>query len=264
MRVFVTGGAGFIASNLCAKLLSMGWQVTAYDNLVLGRREFLRDFSSNTRFRFIKADLLSVKRLRQAIAGHDMVFHLACNSDIQKSNVQTDLDLKLGTLATYNVLEAMRLSGIRKIVFSSSSAIFGEPKIFPTPEDYGPVMPISFYGANKLAAEGLVSAFCHCYGFQAWVYRFANVVGKNGTHGILVDFIKKLRNNPKELVILGDGKQAKPYLHVASCVEGVLYGWRHGKDVFNVFNSSCASACNSASPSDNISCAEMMPALFCS
>ena len=232
----VTGGAGFIGSNLVGRLLELGWKVAALDNFLLGRRQLIQKFFSHPKFRFIKADLLEPAAVRRAVQGHEIIFHLACNSDIQKSTLTTDIDLKLSTLATYNVLESMRRCGVKRIVFSSSSAIMGEPSVFPTPEDYGPLEPVSFYGAGKLAAEGLISAYCHSYQFQAWIYRFANVVGYNGTHGVLVDFIHKLRRNPKELLVLGDGKQAKPYLYVKNCVEGILFGLIHSSKKINVFN----------------------------
>lgn len=169
MRVFVTGGAGFVGSNLVERLIADGHDVTAYDNLSVGSRFFLQSCEAQPGFRFIEADLLDLATLCQSIAGHDAVFHLAANSDITASRLQSDLDLRLGTIATYNVLEAMRRSNIRKIVFSSSSVIYGEPSIVPTPEDYGPLLPISLYGASKLACEGLISAFCHNFDFQAWI-----------------------------------------------------------------------------------------------
>ncbi|MBI4370195.1 MAG: NAD-dependent epimerase/dehydratase family protein [Elusimicrobia bacterium] len=236
MRAFVTGGVGFIGSNLCHRLVNEGWQVTAYDNLLLGRVEFIRHLLGNPKFKFIKKDLLNHLDLLQAIRGHDFVFHLACNSDISKGTQETDTDLKLGTIATYNVLEAMRLAGIKKIIFASTSAIYGEAHKTPTPENYGPLLPISLYGAGKLAGEGLITAFSHCYGMKAWIYRFANVIGKNGTHGALVDFIAKLKANPNKLLILGDGRQRKPYLHVSDCVDGMLFGLRHADKSVNVFN----------------------------
>jgi UDP-glucose 4-epimerase len=148
----------------------------------------------------------------------------------------------MGTLATYNVLEAMRRNEIRDIVFASTSAIYGEATRFPTPEDYGPLLPISLYGASKLAGEALISAFCHGFQIRGWIFRFGNVVGKNGTHGALVDFIGKLRENPKSLTVLGDGSQAKPYLHVSECVEGMLFGTEHAEDSINVFNLTCEGA----------------------
>jgi len=238
MKYFITGGAGFIGSHLAKELLKEG-KVTVYDNLSLGRRALIRDLEKNEKFRFIRGDLKNLKKLKRAIAGHDVVFHLAANSDISKGAKYTDIDLKNGTIATYNVLEAMRINDIKKIVFSSSSAIYGEAKKMPTSEDYGPLFPISLYGASKLASEALISAFCHNYDMQAWIFRFANIVGSHGTHGVIIDFIRKLRRNPKELEVLGNGKQAKPYLHVSDCVFGIIYGFKHSNEQLNFFNLGC-------------------------
>jgi len=239
MRILVTGGAGCIGSNLAERLLGEGHTVIALDNLSAGSRTFLSECEQMARFRFICADLLNFAALREAMADVEVVFHLAANSDITQSRLQTDLDLRLGTLATFNVLEAMRLAGVSKIIFSSSSVVYGEPTVMPTPEDYGPLFPISFYGASKLAAEALISAYCRNFGFQAWIYRFANICGRHGTHGVIVDFIRKLQRDPSRLQVLGDGKQAKPYLHVGECVDGMLYGWQHSTAALNYFNLGC-------------------------
>ncbi|MBE9528141.1 MAG: NAD-dependent epimerase/dehydratase family protein, partial [Proteobacteria bacterium] len=213
-KAFITGGAGFIGSTVTAGLLEMGWQVSVFDNLSLGRKEFVEPHLDNPSFRFVEADLLDLERLKGEIEGHDVVFHLSANSDISYGTKYTDIDLKQGTVATYNVLEAMRLGGVGEIIFASSSAIYGETAVVPTPEECGPLFPISFYGASKMACEGLVSAFCHNYDYKAWIYRFGNIVGYNGTHGVIYDFINKLKKNPQELQVLGDGRQAKPYLYV--------------------------------------------------
>ena len=234
MKYFITGGAGFIGSHLVDRLMN-NHSVTVYDNLSLGKEIHLSHHSDKKNFKFVKADLLDFDTLKRTVAGHDAVFHLAANSDISNNKV-TDTDLKKGTLATYNVLEAMRLNNIKKIVFSSTSSIYGEAKIKPTPEDYGPLLPISFYGASKLACEGLISAFCHNFKMQAWILRFANIAGDRGTHGVIVDLIRKLERNNKELEILGDGKQAKPYLYVKDCVDGMLYGFHNSDDEVNYFN----------------------------
>ncbi len=234
MDFFITGGAGFVGSHLADYLLKKG-SVTVFDNLLLGTLSNIKHNLNNPQFRFIKGDLLDFEHLRKSIAGHSVVFHLAANSDIS-NNERTDTDLKIGTLATYNVLEAMRLNKINKIVFSSSSAIYGERLGEAIKEDDGPCLPISFYGASKLASEGLISAFCHNFNFQAWIFRFANIVGSRGTHGVLVDFIRKLKENPRELLILGDGRQSKPYLEVHDCVEGMLFGLENAGDELNYFN----------------------------
>lgn len=242
-KIFVTGGAGFIGSNLVEELLKEKAKVIVYDNLSLGKKEFINPYLKNPDFKFIKADLLNKKKLEKSIKGSDIVFHMAANSDIPLGTKYPEVELKNGTIATFNILEAMKKNNIKKIVFASTSAVYGDKlKIIPTPENYGPLFPISFYGASKLACEGLISAFCHNYNFQTWIFRFANIVGKNGTHGAAYDFIKKLRKNPKELKILGDGKQAKPYLNVKECVEGMIHGFKNSNQQLNYFNLACFGA----------------------
>ncbi len=240
MKCFVTGGAGFIGSHLVNYLIKE-YKITVYDNMSFGKKEFISHHFKNKNFKFIKADLLNFKKLNKCIKSHDIIFHLAANSDIS-NNAITDTDLKNGTIATYNVLEAMRLNKIKQIIFASTSAVYGEAKIKPTPEDYGPLFPISFYGASKLASEGLMSSFCHNFSMKAWIFRFANVVGKNATHGVIFDFIKKLNKNNKKLLVLGDGQQSKPYLHVKDCIEGMLYGWKNSNEEINYFNLGCEDA----------------------
>lgn len=239
-KVFITGGAGFIGSHLVDELMEKGHPVSVYDNLSLGRKEYISRHLDKKRFTFFQSDLLDASALNNAIKGHDLVFHLAASSDILAGTKKTDIDLKQGTFATYNVLEAMRLNGIKEIIFSSSSTVYGEAKIMPTPENYGPLFPISLYGASKLAGEGLISAFCHNFGFKAWIYRFANIVGERLTHGVIFDFIKKLEKNKKTLEILGDGKQRKSYLYVKECIDGMLYGYENSKDEINYFNLGCS------------------------
>lgn len=241
MRYFVTGGAGFIGSHLVDRLIKIG-KVTVYDNFSSGRRDFVQHHLGGNSFQLIEADLLDFDTLNQAIAGHNVVFHLAANPEVRQGAQDTKLDLEQETIATYNALEAMRLNGIKKVVFASSSTIYGETPVIPLPEGYGPVLPISLYGAGKLACEGLISAFCHTFDMQAWIFRFANIVGKRATHGVIFDFIQKLRQNPGELEILGDGKQCKPYLHVEDCIDGVLFGFRNAYEKVNIFNLGCSTA----------------------
>ena len=235
MKCFVTGGAGFIGSHLVDRLLKDGHEVTVFDNLSSGKKSFIAHHFDNPNFLFIKADLLQKNRVEQEIKGHDVVFHIAANPDV-RSGVDDPSMAERDMQATYNLLDAMRKSNVNKIVFSSSSVIYGETPAKPLPEDYGPLLPISVYGAAKLASEGLISSFAHTFDMQAWMYRFANVVGIRGTHGVIVDFIHKLQNNPHELEILGDGKQKKPYLYVTECVDGILHGFHHADDEVNVFN----------------------------
>jgi UDP-glucose 4-epimerase len=235
-KAFITGGAGFIGSHLVDKMAKKGWHITVYDDLSSGKREFIKEHIGKKYFKFIKADLLDLEKLKKSIAGHDIVFHLSANPDIRHGIRYTDIDLKQNTIVTYNILESMRQAGIKQIVFASTSAIYGEPKIMPTPEEYGPLYPISLYGASKLACEVLCTSFSHTFDMKCWIFRFANIVGGRGTHGIIYDFIAKLRKNPKELEILGDGKQTKSYLLVDDCVDAILYVQEHSKEQFNVFN----------------------------
>jgi len=244
-RYFITGGAGFIGSHLVDRLASSG-EVTVYDNLSSGKKEFIRHHLNSRNFRFVQADLLDLDALNKAIANHDVVFHLAANPDVRAGLTDTRLDLEQGTLTTYNLLEAMRLNEIGKIVFASSSTVYGEAGIKPVSEDYGPLLPISLYGAGKLACEGLISAFCHLFDMQAWIFRFANVVGARASHGVIFDFINKLKQNPEELEILGDGTQEKPYLYIDDCIDGILFGFEHSQERVNVLNLGSDSSTNVA------------------
>jgi UDP-glucose 4-epimerase len=244
VKYFATGGAGFIGSHLVDRLVSEGHEVMVYDNLSSGSKVFAQHHFGKKGFQLIEADLLDFNTLKETIANHDVIFHLGANPEARLGIENTELDLKQETIATYNVLEAMRVNGIKKIVFSSSGCIYGETPVIPLPEDYGPVLPISLYGAGKLASEGLISAFCHTFDMQAWIFRFANIVGERTTHGVIFDFINKLKQNPRELEILGDGKQCKPYLHVSDCVDGIIYGFRNSHDKVNVFNLGCSTATN--------------------
>jgi len=210
--------------------------VTLYDNLSSGKMEFIAHHQSKPNFRFIYADLLDEPDVKRAMEEHDFVFHLSSNPDISKSMEQPDLDLKQGILVTFNVLEAMRLNGVKKIIYTSGSGIYGDVGTTYTAEDFGPLLPLSMYGASKLACEGLISAYCHMYDMQTWIFRMANIVGKRQTHGVTLDFINKLRKNPKELEILGNGKQSKSYLHVDECVEAMMFAIDHSNEKVNVFN----------------------------
>jgi len=173
---------------------------------------------------------------------HDVVFHLAANTDIRKGTAQVDLDLNSGTIGTYNVLTAMKENRIKKMVFASSATVYGEATVKYISENYGPLLPISLYGASKLASEGLITAFCHLFNIQGWMFRFANVVGKRETRGVIFDFIQKLRQNPNELEILGDGNQERPFFMVEDCVDGILFGFDHSGESVNIFNLGCASS----------------------
>jgi UDP-glucose 4-epimerase len=240
MRHFVTGGAGFIGSHLVDRLLrDRGNSVTVFDNLSSGKEDFIRHHFGDGRFRFVRGDLLDPPAVKAAVEGHDLVHHLAANPDIRLGTAVPETDLRQGTLATFNLLEAMRASGVRKLAFSSSSVVYGEAERIPTPEDYGPLVPISLYAAAKLGAEGLITAYCHSFDMQSWIFRFANVIGPRSTHGVIFDFINKLRKNPGELEILGNGMQKKAYLTVGDCVDAMLFTIGHASETVNIYNLGC-------------------------
>ncbi|UCE92281.1 MAG: NAD-dependent epimerase/dehydratase family protein [Methanobacteriota archaeon] len=236
MGRFVTGGAGFIGSVLVDRLAAEGSDVTVYDNLSTGKEAFISQHIGSSGFRLVKADVLDFQRLLKEMEGNDVVWHIAANPDIRKGTESTRVDLEQNTLATYNVLEAARKTGVKDVVFSSTSTIYGRAKVLPTPEDYGPCLPISLYGASKLACEGLVSAYSELYGINGWIFRFANIIGRRSTHGILYDLVEKLNVNPAELEVLGDGNQRKSYMLVEECVDGMLFGYENAKDRLNYFN----------------------------
>lgn len=241
VKYFVTGGAGFIGSHLVDRLVET-FEVTVYDNLASGRKEFVAQHFGKNNFIFIEADLLDFDTLKKAMANHDVVFHLAANPDVRAGIENTDLDLKQGIVATYNVLETMRLNTVNRIIFASSSTVYGEAGTEPVTENYGPLSPISLYGASKLACEGLISAFCYLFDMQGWIFRFANVVGRRSGHGVIFDFINKLRQNSKKLEILGDGSQQKPYLYIDDCIDGLIFGFEQCQKQLNVLNLGCPSS----------------------
>src|SRR5436305_6331592 len=212
MRCLVTGAAGFIGSNLVDRLLSLGHEVTAFDNFATGQREFLADAMKSPKFRLVEGDLLDLPAVTKAFAGSDFVFHLAANADVRFGTQHPRKDLEQNTIATFNVLEAMRANGIRRIAFSSTGSIYGEPEVFPTPEACPFPVQTSLYGASKLAGEGMISAYCEAFGMQSYIFRFVSILGERYTHGHVFDFYKKLAANPNEIEVLGNGKQRKSYL----------------------------------------------------
>ncbi len=230
IRYFITGGAGFIGSHAVDRLLAGGQEVTAYDNLVTGRRMWLAMHVDNPNFHFVEGDILDRQLLQQAMAHHDVVFHLAANTDIARGYTHTRLDLDNCIIGTWNVLDAMRELRIGDILFASSATVYGYPTVMPTPETYGPLLPESHYGAAKLACEALISGFAHLYPIKAWIYRFGNVMGGRMSHGVVFDFIQKLRKNPGELEILGDGRQAKTFFLVEDCLEGIFCAHEHDRE----------------------------------
>ncbi|HTT14329.1 MAG TPA: NAD-dependent epimerase/dehydratase family protein [Thermoplasmata archaeon] len=232
----VTGGAGAIGSAAVRALLARGVEVCAIDSLVGGRKEHLPHGAEAARFSFVESDVREPTAYQERFRGAAEIWHLAANPDIRRGTSDPRVDLENGTVATFHVLECARRHDVPRFFFSSSSAVYGLPTVFPTPESYGPLEPRSLYGGHKLAAEGMVAAYAHSYGLTAFVFRFANIIGPGMTHGVLIDFFDKLRRDPTTLEVLGDGHQAKSYLRTDECVEGMLVAGDRATDRVNVFN----------------------------
>jgi UDP-glucose 4-epimerase len=239
----VTGGAGCIGSALVEALIARGERVRVIDNLSSGKMDHLSAIAANPNFEFIHGDMLDAALVDQTVAGTGMVYHLAANPDVKFDEAHpTDKDLRQNTIATYNLLEAMRKNGVRKLAFASTSAIYGKSPMQPIPEQGVFPQPISLYGATKLACEGLISAFSNLFGMTCWSFRFANIVGpriRARGKTVIADFIERLQENPRQLTILGDGKQMKSYLMASECVEAILFGVAHANEPLNVFNLGC-------------------------
>jgi UDP-glucose 4-epimerase len=235
-RVCVTGAAGFIGSNLVDRLLAMGHDVVGYDNLSTGLAEFLEPARQSDRFRFVQGDVLDLETLTAAMAGCDFVFHLSANADVRFGTQHPRRDLEQNTIATYNVLEAMRSAGARRIAFSSTGSIYGEPDVFPTPETAPFPIQTSLYGASKLAGEGLLAAYAAGFGFQAYIFRFVSILGERYTHGHVFDFFNKLRTDPSRIQVLGNGRQRKSYLYVQDCIDAMLAVTSKADAPVNVYN----------------------------
>lgn len=236
MRCFVTGAAGFIASNLVDRLLADGHSVVGYDNFVTGQRRFIEGALKSSNFKLVEADLLNTEALGAAIVGCDMVFHFAANADVRFGTHHPFKDIEQNTIATYNVLEAMRANGIKKIAFSSTGSVYGEAKVFPTPEDAPFPVQTSLYGNSKVAAEGLISSYCEGFGFQGFIFRFVSILGERYTHGHVFDFYQKLLADPTKLEVLGNGKQRKSYLYIQDCIDAILIAIARAPDRVNIFN----------------------------
>ncbi|MHC1610696.1 MAG: NAD-dependent epimerase/dehydratase family protein [Candidatus Methanospirareceae archaeon] len=233
MKIIVTGGAGFIGSHVVDRLMEEDHEIVVLDNLSTGDEKFIAPHIGKENFRFHKVDILH-DDITGFFDAADEVWHLAANPEVRLGAENTRIHLEQNIVGTYNVLEAMRLNEVRRIVFTSSSTVYGEADQLPTPEEYHTI-PISLYGASKLASEALIASYCHTFDMHAWIYRFANVIGRRSTHGVIYDFINKIRRNPRELEILGDGTQTKSYIYVSDCIEAMLVGLR-GKKRVNVFN----------------------------
>jgi UDP-glucose 4-epimerase len=234
MHSFVLGGAGFVGSHLVDRLVPRG-PVTVFDNLSVGKKAFIQAHLDSGAVKLVVADALDLPALREAIAGHDVVFHLSANPEARWGLERTRLDLEQGTIVTYNALEASRLAGIKTFVFSSSGTVYGNTTEACGESGLG-VLPFSLYGASKLAGESMIAAYVECFGMTAHICRFGNVVGPRGTHGAILDFCKKLKAHPEYLDVLGDGHQAKPYLFVADCADGILFLVDHAKERLNIYN----------------------------
>jgi UDP-glucose 4-epimerase len=234
-RAFVTGGSGFIGSHIVDRLAQTAASVSIYDNFSTGQQQFIRHHADNPEVRVIRADVLDSERLKKEMAGCDVVFHFQANADVRGGTTRTQIDLQQNTIATWNVLEAMRTNGVKQIVFASSATVYGEPDIFPTPESYAPLQT-SLYGASKLSCEAMIQAYCEYFGITCYIFRFVSWIGERYSHGVVFDFMRKLRKDPRALEILGDGKQRKSYLDVIDGVDGIFYALEHAKERKNVFN----------------------------
>ncbi|MCW5979227.1 MAG: NAD-dependent epimerase/dehydratase family protein [Bryobacteraceae bacterium] len=236
MRILVTGAAGFIGSNLVDRLLAAGHGVAGFDNLSTGFLEFLDSASMSSRFRLVRGDLLDPAAIAAALDDVELVFHLAANADVRFGVERPRIDLEQNTIATSNLLEAMRTRGVRRIGFASTGSIYGEAAVIPTPEDAPFPIQTSLYGASKLAAEGLIEAYCEAFGFQAHIFRFVSILGERYKHGHVLDFYRQLAEHPDRLRVLGNGRQRKSYLYVQDCVDAILLATEKASARVNIFN----------------------------
>ena len=240
--IFVTGAAGFIGSNLVDRLLADGKRVVGWDNFSTGQREFLQSALANPKCKLVEGDCLDLPALTRAMAGCDFVFHLAANADVRFGLDHPHKDFQQNAAATFNVLEAMRASGVKRIAFSSTGSVYGEAEIIPTPENHPFPVQTSIYGASKLACEGFIQAYCEGYGFEGCIFRFVSILGERYTHGHVLDFYKQLLAHPDHLKVLGDGKQRKSYLYIGDCLNAMLHvanraaakSAKHGVETYNL------------------------------
>jgi UDP-glucose 4-epimerase len=236
MRYFVTGCAGFIGSNLTDRLLQAGHEVIGYDNFSTGLSEFLVDANRSEKFTLITGDLLDRDKVINSMEEVQAVFHLAANADVRFGTDHPHKDLEQNTIATFNVLEAMRANNVKKIAFASTGSIYGEANVIPTPEVSPFPIQTSLYGASKLAAEGLIQAYCEGFDFQGYIFRFVSILGERYTHGHVFDFYKQLLSDPNQLRILGNGKQRKSYLYIQDCIDAIFWAMEHSQEKVNIFN----------------------------
>lgn len=243
MRAFVTGGAGFIGSALVDRLLAGGHSVVAYDNFSTGQQAFLESARAASAFTLIEGDTLDLESLTRAVAGADTVFHLAANADVRFGTEHPRKDLEQNTIATFNVLEAMRANGVKRIAFASTGSVYGEPYMFPTPEDAPFPVQTSLYGASKLAGEALIAAYATGFGFEGCIFRFVSILGERYTHGHVFDFCRSLRRDPTRLRVLGNGRQRKSYLYIGDCLDAILLAMRRTRGEVQIFNLGTAEYC---------------------
>jgi UDP-glucose 4-epimerase len=236
LRYFVSGCAGFIASHLTERLLSDGHVVVGYDNFSTGQERFLAKALESASFRLVRGDVLDSAALSEGMKGSDFVFHLAANADVRFGTEHPRKDLEQNTIATHNVLNAMRQNGIAKIAFASSGSVYGEASTVPTPEDAPYPIQTSLYGASKSAGEGLIAAYCAGFGFQSYIFRFVSILGERYTHGHIFDFYRQLLDDPGRLRVLGDGRQRKSYLYVHDCIDAMLLAVDRSGAAVNIFN----------------------------
>lgn len=236
MHAFVTGAAGFIGSTLVDRLLADHHDVVAFDNFSTGKPQFLEQALTHRRFTLVRGDTLDPAALSTAMRSADTVFHLAANADVRFGTDHPHRDLEQNTIATFNVLEAMRANGVHRIAFSSTGSIYGEAAVIPTPETAPFPVQTSLYGASKLAGEGLIQAYCEGFGFQGWIFRFVSILGERYSHGHVFDFYKKLAADPTRLAVLGDGHQRKSYLYVQDCIDAIFLSLDRAADKVNIFN----------------------------
>ncbi len=235
MKAFITGGAGFIGSNLADRLLNLGHEVIVYDNFSTGQLQFVEHNLINPHYKLVKGDVLNKILLGNSMKGCEMVFHFQANADVRGGINNTQIDLEQNIIGTHNVLDAMKEHKIKKIAFASSATVYGEPEKVPTPEDIAPVQT-SLYGASKYSAEAMIQAYCEYFEMKSWIFRFVSFMGPRYTHGVIFDFMKKLKANPNELNILGDGTQRKSYLHVSDGINAILTAISKSDEKANIFN----------------------------
>ena len=243
MKILITGCAGFIGSSMVDRMLSIGHQVVGVDNFSTGQRRFLSGALRSEKFRLVEGDLLDEVAMKAAFEGSEVVYHFAANADVRFGTNHPRRDLEQNTIATYSVLEAMRANGINTIAFSSTGSVYGESPVVPTPEDGPFPVQTSLYGASKAACEGLISAYCEGFGFQACIFRFVSILGERYTHGHVFDFYQKLKADPTRLAVLGNGMQRKSYLYVQDCIDAILLAMDKATEKVNIFNLGVSSYC---------------------